>query len=292
MAYLEVRNGALYYTDYGEGEPIITLHGLSESGLYWTLPGITDRLVAAGYRVINLDMRGHGRTRVDSTDPGYDVDTMSGDIGQLADSLGLEQFHLLTHATGGMVGFRYAMNHSERLLGVMATDTGSATLPSDDFAGLTDPHVEVPKISIIDLEEGRQMVEAFRGQNWDTIQAGIRAVAREHMYFNRMHAAVNPESAFAMYEACAVAGDPDRLADFVESFYNDPDPKIAGLRGIQCPCLMLLGEYDVQFIKPAELVAREVPNCTHRVLEGMGHMLALENPQRFGDELLAFLGSL
>jgi pimeloyl-ACP methyl ester carboxylesterase len=250
MAYLEVRNGALYYTDYGEGEPIITLHGLSESGLYWTLPGITDRLVAAGYRVINLDMRGHGRTRVDSTDPGYDVDTMSGDIGQLADSLGLEQFHLLTHATGGMVGFRYAMNHSERLLGVMATDTGSATLP------------------------------------------GIRAVAREHMYFNRMHAAVNPESAFAMYEACAVAGNPDRLADFVESFYNDPDPKIAGLRGIQCPCLMLLGEYDVQFIKPAELVAREIPNCTHRVLEGMGHMLALENPQRFGDELLAFLGSL
>ncbi len=52
---------------------------------------------------------------------------------------------------------------------------------------------------------------------------------------------------------------------------------------------MLLGEYDYLFIKPAEQVAREVPNCRHVVLEGMGHMTALENPQRLGDELLSFL---
>lgn len=292
MAYLELDNASLYYTDYGEGEAIITLHGLSESGLYWTLPGISDRLVAAGYRVVNMDMRGHGRTRVGSVDRGFNVDTMAGDIGRLADSLGLERFHLLTHATGGIVGFRYAMENSRRLLSVMATDTGSATVPSDDFATLTDPDIEVPKKNITDLEVGRQMVAGFRGQNWDAIHARVRAAAREHIYFNRMHAAVNPESAFAMYEACAVGGNPDELADFVESFYNDPDPKIAGLRGIECPCLIILGEYDVQFIKPAELVAREVPTCTHRVLEGRGHMLAFENPQQLGDELLAFLGQL
>jgi non-heme chloroperoxidase len=60
MSYLKHDNLSLYYTDHGEGEAIITLHGLAESGLYWTLPGITDRLVAAGYRVINVDMRAHG----------------------------------------------------------------------------------------------------------------------------------------------------------------------------------------------------------------------------------------
>ena len=292
MPFLDFDEASLYYTDHGEGEAIITLHGLSESGLYWTLPGITDRLVAVGYRVINMDMRGHGRTRVSGANRGFDVDTMADDIGRLADSLGLERFHLLTHATGGIVGFRYIMKCSGRLLSVMATDTGSATLPSDDFAALTDPDVEVPKINISDLDEGRHLVAGFRGQTWDVIHAAVRAGAREHIYFNRMHAAVNPESAFAMYEACGVGGNPDELADFVESFYNDLDPKIAGLRGIECPCLMMLGEYDVQFIKPAELVAREVPNCTHRVLEGRGHMLAFENPQQLGDELLAFLGQL
>ena len=292
MPYLVRDALSLYYTDHGQGEPIITLHGLSESGLYWTLPGITDRLVAAGYRVINMDMRAHGRSRVSSDDKGYDVDTLAGDIGLLAAELGLERFHLLTHATGGMVGFRYAMHQPDRLLSVMATDTGSATLPSDDLAALTDPDVEVPRINIADLEQGRQMIAGFRGGNWETIIETIRQQAATHIYFNRMHCAVQPESAFAMYEACAARGEPDELADFIESFYNDPDPKISGLRRIDRPCLMLLGEYDVQFLKPAEQVAREVPDCTHRVLDGMGHMLAFENPQRLGDELLAFLEAL
>ena len=292
MAYFEHGNISLYYTDHGEGEPIITLHGLSESGLYWTLPGITDRLVAAGYRVINMDMRAHGGTRIRGRDRGYNVETMAGDIGLLADSLGLERFHLLTHATGGMVGFRYAMQHCDRLLSVMATDTGSATLPSDEAAALTDPDVELPQVRIGDLAEGRAMIDAFRFGNWETIHRALRQQAAEHVFFNSMHRAVQPESAWAMYEACSVRGSPGDLAEFVESFYTDLNPQIAGLRGISCPCLMILGEYDVQFIQPAELVAREVPHCTHRLLEGMGHMLAFENPKRLGDELLSFLKSL
>ena len=292
MPYMKKDNLSLHYTDFGEGEAIITLHGMSESGLYWTLPGITDQLVAAGYRVINIDMRAHGHTTVSGEDKGYNVDIMAGDIENLADSLGLERFHLLTHATGGMVGFRYAMKNSDRLLSVMATNTGSATLPSDEAAALTDPSIELPKADITQLELGQQLIAVFRGLDWETIMAGAREGAREHVFLNCMHKAVNPASAFAMFEACCANGDPDEIADFLGSFYDDPDPRIAGLRQIRCPCLMLEGEYDVQFVKPAELVAREVPNCTHRVLDDMGHMLAFENPQKLVDELLNFLRSL
>ena len=292
MAYLTSGDLSLHYTDDGAGEAIITLHGLSESGRYWTLPGITDRLVAAGYRVINMEMRGHGLSRSKGADKGYDVDTIAGDIDLLADSLGLDRFHLLTHATGGMVGFRYAMKQPGRLLSMMATDTGSATLPSDEFATLTDPTVEIPRVNITEQELGRQLIAGFRGGDWETIFSANRQHADQHIYFNRMNHALNPQSAFAMYEACAERADPDDLADFVESFYDDPNPQIAGLRNITCPVLMLLGEHDVQFLKPAELVAREVPRCTHRVLAGRGHMLALENPQELGDELLAFLDSV
>lgn len=292
MAYLKQGDLSLHYTDHGEGEPIMAVHGMSESGLYWTLPGITDRLVAAGYRVINMDMRAHGRTTVSGDGKGYDVNVMAEDVDRLADSLDLTRFHLLTHATGGMVGFRYAMKKADRLLSVMATNTGSATLPTDEYSVLTDPEVKIPKLDITQLELGQQLIAGFRGLDWETIMAAARHNAREHMYLNRMHKAVNPVSAFAMFEACCAQGDPDEIADFIGSFYGDPDPQIVGLRAISCPCLMLEGEYDVQFLKPAELVAREVPNCTHRVLGGMGHMLAFEDPQRLGDELLEFLGEL
>ncbi len=291
MAYLNKDNLNLHYPNHGTGEPIITLHGLSESGLYWTLPGITDGLVAAGYRVINMDMRAHGRTTVSGDDKGYDVDTLVGDVNDLADSLGLERFHLLTHATGGMVGFRYAMQQGDRVISIMATNTAAATLPTDEATAVTDPSVEFPKTDITQMKLGQDLIATFRGLDWETIMAGARAGARRHMYLNCMHKAVNPESAFAMFEASCANANPDNIADFIGSFYGDMNPQIAGLRGINCPCLMLEGEYDVQFIQPAEQVAREVPNCQHVVLDDMGHMLAFENPQKLLKELLSFLGN-
>jgi pimeloyl-ACP methyl ester carboxylesterase len=131
MPYVNRGNARLFYDDLGEGEPILTTHGVCENGSYWSLPGVSEKL-AARYRVIDTDMRGHGRTIVSGDDKGYDVDTMAEDIAAIADGLGLDRFHLLTHATGGMVGLRYAMHHSDRLLSLMSTDTGSATLPSDE----------------------------------------------------------------------------------------------------------------------------------------------------------------
>jgi len=293
MAYLEKDNLKLHYTDHttsdGKGEPIITLHGVSESGLYWTLPGITDGLVAAGYRVINIDMRAHGFTTVSGDNKGYDIDTLVGDVNDLADSLALDRFHLLTHATGGMVGFRYAMQQGQRVFSMMATNTAASTLPTEEAAAVTDPSIEFPKIDIAQTELGKRLIGTFRGKDRETIMAGARAFAKQHPFLNSMHKAVNPESAFAMFDACGANADPESIADFLGEFYGDMNPQIAGLRGINCPCLMLEGEHDVQFIKPAEQVAREVPNCKHVVFEDMGHMLAFENPQKLLNELLSFL---
>jgi pimeloyl-ACP methyl ester carboxylesterase len=55
---------------------------------------------------------------------------------------------------------------------------------------------------------------------------------------------------------------------------------------------VLLGDADIMFIKPSELLARTIPNVKHVVLEGMGHMTAIEDPQRTSDELLGFLDAL
>lgn len=294
MTVLQKDGLSLYYTDSGDhqGEAIITLHGLSESGLYWTLPGITDRLVRAGYRVINMDMRGHGLTTVEGDDKGYDVDTVAGDIATLADHLGLEGFHLLTHATGGIVGLRYAMKHSDRLHSIMATNTGSAVIPSDEYAENADPDYVFPEANIANTKFVQNLRDAFRGKRWEQVIAANRQFAHKNVFMNRLHAAQNPESAFAMYQACSAIGNIETIADFAAEFYNDYDPHVTGLRNITCPTLVLLGEYDYLFIKPAELVAKEVPNNKHVVLDGMGHMTAIEDPHRLGDELLTFLGDL
>lgn len=128
MSFFEKGNLRLYYEDVGSGEPIIANHGLMEDAGYWSETGVTARL-AEHYRVISMDMRGHGRTVVKREPFGFDADTMADDFDSLADHLGLARFHILTHATGGMAGVRYAMTRSDRLISLMLTDTGSATLP-------------------------------------------------------------------------------------------------------------------------------------------------------------------
>src|SRR4030042_2597742 len=101
MAFLKRGNASIYYEEQGQGDPLIAVHGLILNTKYWSLTGIADTL-AKSYRVISMEMRGHGRTVVDGKPYGFDVDTMGDDIIALADHLKLGRFHLLTHSTGGM----------------------------------------------------------------------------------------------------------------------------------------------------------------------------------------------
>lgn len=262
---------------------------MSESHLYWSISGITESLIKAGYRVINTDMRGHGFTEVHAEDKGYDVDTLAADILALADHLELDKFHLLTHATGGIVGFHLAFEHSNRLLSIMATNTGSATYPSNEYAKLTDPDATIPALTEMDAARNTGLAKTFKGKSKGDLMLAARQYALKSPFLCNMPKLEHAETAFAQYAACSYVGDPDNIADFVESFYTSYDPHIKGLRNIQCPTLMLVGEYDHLFIEAAKLIAREIPNCEHVTMQGIGHMTAFEAPQELTKELLDFL---
>ncbi len=292
MPYINDGALKLHYTDAAPSEQapaIITLHGLSESHLYWSLTGMTDRLYQAGYRVISMDMRGHGFTEVSGPQKGYNVATLCNDIETLANQLGLEQFHLLTHATGGIVSFQYAAQNPQRVLSLLATNTGSATYPIDQFCEIDDPAYEFPPLSEKDQKRNRALANAFRGAPWGNICSANRATALHNPFLNCLPNTANPEQAFALYFACSAIGNPENFADFIDEFYTSYDPHIASLQKIQCPTLMLVGEHDRMFIKPAELVARHVKNCTHCIMENTGHMTAIENPTRLAESLFDFL---
>jgi pimeloyl-ACP methyl ester carboxylesterase len=275
MPYLERATARLYFEDVGRGEAILTTHGLSENGTYWSLPGITDGL-ARRYRVVSLDMRGHGRSVTTGEPAGYDADTMADDLGALADHLGIDRFHLLSHATGGMVALRYARAHHRRLRSLLLTDTGSATALAAD---------EAASRAIRDAIAG-----FFQGKSWDVLAAAQRA--NPEPFMSRLHAAARPQQAWAMVDAIQRLGSPATLAAFCRGFYTDPDPHVEQLRALGCPTLVLLGELDSVFVAPSELLAREIPNAKHVVMKGLGHMTALEAPEALLSELTSFLESL
>jgi pimeloyl-ACP methyl ester carboxylesterase len=286
MPYLAVENAKLFFDDIGTGPAIMTTHGVSENGSYWSRPGVSEKLAASGYRVIDTDMRGHGRSvPLGDGDAGYDVQSVADDFGRIADHLGIDRFHLLTHATGGMAGIHYACQHSDRMLSLMSTDSGSATIPTDKFCdeSFEDFEFRTRETPFEDrMADGR---EKYLVRNTlERLRSGDGGA-----FMNRFNA--NPESDRCWREVADIldASSSQHVADFLRRFYTSADPKIAGLRGIQCPVLLLLGEHDFMFVKPNELMARLIPNAKHVVMPGLGHMTAIEDPNGLTRELLTFL---
>jgi len=278
MPWMERGNARIYYEESGSGEPIITTHGVAENGGYWSETGVTQRL-AEHHRVISMDMRAHGQTVVEGEPLGFDVETVADDIGALADHLGLDRFHLLTHATGGMAGVRYAMDHSDRLISLMLTDTGSATQLV--FPGVTE-------------EQMREGMEAwatgFETADHDQIVAGAKVNPGPFLF--RMAQLPDAERMYGVWERILRRNDLKTVAKFLRTFYTDPDPHVDRLRQIKCPTLVLLGEFDVVFIEASDLMAREIPDSRHVVLKGVGHMTAIEDTESTIRELLDFLDTV
>ncbi len=274
MPYFKNENVQIYYEDVGKGESIIANHGLSEDATYWSETGVTARL-AENYRVISMEMRGHGRTIVEGEHHGFDADIMADDFDSLADFLGIDRFHILTHATGGMVGVRYAMNRSDRLISLILTDTGSATQPKmPDQREPTDKQRAAWEKWMVSapIEERMKVIKAMPGP-----------------FLFKMAEHPNNEGMWKIFEGFLRRQNPQDIVTFMLSFYTDPDPRIDDLRQIKCPTLVLLGEFDIVFIEPSEIMANEIPDVKHVIIDGIGHMTAIENPERTIEEILDFL---
>lgn len=299
MPYFEKGNLRMYYEDVGKGDPIISNHGLMEDGTYWSETGVTAAL-AKKYRVISIDMRGHGRTVVKEEPYGYDADTMAQDFDDLADFLGIDKFHLLTHATGGMVGARYTMKRSDRLLSAILTDTSSNTqVETPDYREFTEEEKKestqrAEMFEKASEEEREKLREAWIDMDSKmTIEDRMAAIKQEPGPF-LFKMAEHPESdkMFKIYEGFLRRQDRRAVLTFMTNFYTDPDPRIEELRQIKCPTLVLLGEFDVVFLKPSEIMAKEIPDVRHVVMSGLGHMTAIEDPKRTIAEILDFLGTV
>ena len=299
MPYFDRENVRIYYEDVGEGEPIISNHGLSEDCNYWSETGVTAKL-AENYRMISMDMRGHGRTVIGGEPHGYDADTMASDFDALADFLGLDRFHILTHATGGMVGVRYAMTRSERLISLMLTDTSSNTLVEiPDYRELTeDEKVERKKRTEqwekASEEEKEKMREAWRKSALKmTVEERMAGIRREPgPYLFKMAEHPGSEGMLKIYEGFLRRQNREAIMNFMANFYTDPDQRVDQLRQIKCPTLILLGEYDIVFLKPSELMAKEIPDARHVIMEGLGHMTAIENSKEFIKNIFDFLDTV
>lgn len=119
-------NGRRVYFDLAgpQGAPTVCFtHSLNSDGGMWVEQMVP--LLAAGYRVLRLDMRGHGGSA--PVDGDYTMDALAADVKGALDVLNIKKVHYIGLSIGGMIGQGFALAYPDRLLSVTLCDTQPST---------------------------------------------------------------------------------------------------------------------------------------------------------------------
>lgn len=120
------------YFAAGHGPAVVLVHGITESRRAWD-PLIAP-LIAAGYRIVAVDLRGHGDS---SRVPPYDLATMAGDLGAVLAAEGIDDALLVGHSLGGAVVSMFAAGGPCR--GVINVDQPLALAAFQDVLRQVEP---------------------------------------------------------------------------------------------------------------------------------------------------------
>ncbi|WP_280950769.1 alpha/beta fold hydrolase [Rhizobium leguminosarum] len=115
----------LHYVVAGEGEPVVLVPGWPQSWYAWRF--VIPRLAAAGRRVYAIDPRGFGDS--DKPAEGYDLETVSRDLHNFIDRLGLNAdgpVDIVGHDVGTWIVHAHAANYQSDVRRLVVTD---ATIP-------------------------------------------------------------------------------------------------------------------------------------------------------------------
>ena len=251
----------LPYSEQGDpsGVPLLLLHGFTDSLRSFDL--VLPRLPAF-IRAIALTQRGHG----DASRPaaGYRISDLAADLAAFMDALHLEAAFIAGASSGGLVAQRFAMDHPERVLGLVLMGSpvtlrgkpGVVEAWNSTISRLSDP---------IDPEFVRRFVMSTVAQ---TIPQA---------FFETM-----------VQESLKVPAYVWRAA--VEGFLKDDFT--AELHKIKAPTLIIWGDQDALTRDDQETLLAAIKKSRRVVYHGGGHTLIAEAPERIAADLEAFVESV
>ncbi|NWL78842.1 3-oxoadipate enol-lactonase [Pseudomonas taiwanensis] len=257
MSYFENDGCQLHYEDYGRGMPVLLVHGLGSSTRDWEYQVPT---LAAHYRVIAIDVRGHGRS--DKPHERYSIAGFADDVAALIEHLKLIDVHLVGISMGGMIGFQLGVDHPELLRSLTIVNSGPEVKPRTpkDF-------LEIAKrwtlSRLLSLES---IAKALGGLLFPLPeQADLRRKIEERWPQNDKRAYLSALNAIIGW------GVRDRL------------------QRIQCPTLVITADSDYTPVAQKETYVKELPNARLVVIENSRHATPLDQPERFNATLLNFI---
>jgi NTE family protein len=263
------------YRTVGEGQPIVLIHGLLDSGATWRKVA---PILALNHRVIVPDLLGHGDTdgpeRAD-----YSVVSHALMVRDLLDDLGIAQATVVGHSLGA--GVALALAHAcpervERLAIVSAGGIGQELTPALRFVAAPGADFAVRAVG------SRPVVATLRALSWLLSVLGARRPARGVLESTRM------------LERLADAGRRSAFLQSARAVIDLRGQKSSAMRYFdtyRMPLCVLWGTRDrVIPARHAELIRAARPDAHIVLLDGVGHSPQLAQPTFVAEALHEWLG--
>ncbi|WP_119672154.1 alpha/beta fold hydrolase [Deinococcus sp. RM] len=261
----------LYYETYGQGRPVVLIHGWPLSGRMWE--GQIDALRHAGYRAVSYDRRGFGQSGKTAT--GYTYDVFASDLKDLLEALNLTDVTLVGFSMGGGEVSRYAGLYGTQDLrsAMLVSSVAPYLLKTADNPDGGVTHEDVEGMVGQVAQNRPQFLAGFTKKflNWD--ENG----AKPGDEFLDFAASINMQASPVATQECVRAfGEKDFRADLAK---------------LTVPTLVVHG--DANQIVPLEASGQRVPqyqpNAELHVMKGAPHGLNATRNDEFNKILLDFV---
>ncbi len=236
-----------YSTRGGGATTLVFIHGWSCDRTYWS-EQIDD--LARDYRVVTLDLGGHGDSGEDRQE--WTFASLAEDVRAVVEHLDLQRVVLVGHSMGGPVGLLAAAMLPSRVVGMVGVDT------------LHDVTFEFPP------EVWQQLLASYDKDFKGTCGEMVRSMASP-----------TAEPGFMEQIEADMCSAPPTIAVALFSRFGDFDFS-AAMAAVQVPITVINAATN-----PTNLVAnREVsPQFEAIIMEQVGHFLMMEQPEEFNQHL-------
>ncbi|WP_135305480.1 alpha/beta fold hydrolase [Haloarcula amylovorans] len=265
MAVTQCNGAALYYEDYGEGQPILFLHG-AWAGLRYFEPQLT--ALSDKYRTVALDFRGHGRS--EKTEHGHTVRQYASDVHEFLLHLDLDDVIMVGWSMGAGVAWEFVDQFgTERVRGLVNVDSEPSPFQQEDY------------------EFGRMGLEELSGVFVDIQTDHLSLTERQNELLLKDPSA--EELKKMMFDEASHTPPPIKTAIFADVLREPPDV----LPDIDVPMLVCAGADEKwRSVASVKYVAEVVPDSSFELFEESGHCITIEEPERFNQVLSDFVDSL
>jgi 3-oxoadipate enol-lactonase len=238
----------LFYTDTGEGEPVLFIHGLTWDHSLWDYQV---EALKGQWRCIAVDLIGHGQSS--DVDHDYSFFDLARYMDRFLVALGIESAHVVGLSMGGMTAMPMALEYPARVRSLVLLDT--------------DAGPEAPESAASYHQLGDVIMQA----GWEPVAETVARILFAEPYLS------NPRNLQAAIEKLAAnqQGPLNRALRTVTSRQDIRDR----LGAISVPTTVIVGELDIATTPDkAEAIAAGIPGASLHKIAGAGHHSPLEQP--------------